>query len=144
MMLLITLSFRMEMMSGPISGDLTDSPQNRLTNTLVGTCLVMWSSKNCGRPPAKTTTSFFLLLLKDRLSTRELLKRRNMELPSYNCVLCSEEAEESVFHLFIGCHFAISCWEPSSYSQCQALTLFRSSSSCKSKSTSLSSWRLLF
>jgi hypothetical protein len=30
--------------------------------------------------------SFFWLLLKDRLSTRELL-RRNMELPSYNCVL---------------------------------------------------------
>jgi len=34
-----------------------------------------------------------------------------MELPSYNCVLCSEEVEEYVFHLFIGYQFAISCWE---------------------------------
>jgi hypothetical protein len=32
---------------------------------------------------------FFWLLLKDRLSTRELLRRRNMFLPSYNCVCCN-------------------------------------------------------
>ena len=32
---------------------------------------------------------FFWLLLKDRLSTRELLKRKNMELPNYTCLLPS-------------------------------------------------------
>jgi hypothetical protein len=49
------------------------------------------------------------LLLKDRLSTRELLSR-NMELPSYNCVLWGENVEESAFHLFIDCSFASDAW----------------------------------
>lgn len=31
---------------------------------------------------------FFWLLLKDRLSTRSILRRKNMHLESYNCVLC--------------------------------------------------------
>jgi hypothetical protein len=39
--------------------------------------------------------------MKDRLSTRGLLRRRNMELEDYNCVLCNEQAKESVEHLFI-------------------------------------------
>ena len=39
---------------------------------------------------------FSWLLLKDRLSTCEILRRKNMFLPSYTCVLCSENIEESV------------------------------------------------
>lgn len=53
---------------------------------------------------------FFWLLLRDRLSTRNLLKRRNMELPEYNCVLCASLHEETQEHLFLDCHFAQACW----------------------------------
>ena len=53
---------------------------------------------------------FYWLLLKDRLSTRELLKRRNMELPNYSCVCCALQLEESITHLFIHCPFAHDCW----------------------------------
>lgn len=53
---------------------------------------------------------FFWLLLHDRLSTREILRRRNMELPSYNCVLCHLNAEESLHHLFLDCPYAMSFW----------------------------------
>ena len=50
------------------------------------------------------------LMLKDRLSIRELLRRKNMELQDYNCVLCNGLIEESLCHLFIHCPFATSCW----------------------------------
>ena len=53
---------------------------------------------------------FFWLLLRDRLSTRQLLRRRNMHLPSYNCECCSMNIEESLSHLFLSCPFAQSCW----------------------------------
>ena len=53
---------------------------------------------------------FFWLLLKDRLSTRELLRRKTMDLESYNCVLCHLNVEESLLHLFFHCPFAMSCW----------------------------------
>ena len=52
---------------------------------------------------------FFWLAIKDRLSTRGLLKRRNMELQSYNCVLCHLDIEESLNHLFLECPFVMSC-----------------------------------
>ena len=48
---------------------------------------------------------FFWLLLKDRLSTREILKRRNMYLPDYSFVCYGQVVEESLEHLFIQCHF---------------------------------------
>ena len=53
---------------------------------------------------------FFWLLLKDRLSTRNIQKRKNMFLPSYSCVLCDMDTEESVHHLFLQCEFAKQCW----------------------------------
>ena len=46
---------------------------------------------------------FFWLLLKDRLSTRELLRRRNMNIPDYSCVFCPSTEDESLEHLFISC-----------------------------------------
>jgi hypothetical protein len=46
----------------------------------------------------------------DRLSTRELLRRRHMHLDDYNCVLCTSQIKESVTHLFLACSFAIDCW----------------------------------
>ena len=53
---------------------------------------------------------FFWLLLHDRLSTRELLKKRNMALPSYFCVCFNLSVEESLAHLFLHWLFAQGCW----------------------------------
>jgi len=53
---------------------------------------------------------FFWLLMKDRISTRELLKRKNMALQDFTCVLCSNNTEESLLHLFLECPFAAQCW----------------------------------
>jgi hypothetical protein len=46
------------------------------------------------------------------LSTRELLRRKHIELQDYTCVLCSQSAEETLFHLLIliDCPFAAACW----------------------------------
>jgi hypothetical protein len=43
---------------------------------------------------------FFWLLSHDKLSTRNILRRKSMHLPSYNCVLCSLTTEETIQHLF--------------------------------------------
>ena len=59
---------------------------------------------------SKQEKVFFLLLLKDRLSTRALLKRKNMYLEDYSCVSCSLDYEEDLLHLFFHCLFAVSCW----------------------------------
>ena len=53
---------------------------------------------------------FFWLLLHNRLSTREILRRRNMALPSYACVCCNLGMDETLFHLFFDCPFALACW----------------------------------
>lgn len=54
---------------------------------------------------------FFWVLLMDRVSTRNLLRRRTMDLPSYNCELCTLPVEESQIHLFLECQFAQDCWQ---------------------------------
>lgn len=46
---------------------------------------------------------FFWLVLKDRLSTRNVLRRKHMDLDSYTCVLCQSLAEETCEHLFLHC-----------------------------------------
>nr|TKW40567.1 hypothetical protein SEVIR_1G254000v2 [Setaria viridis] len=33
-----------------------------------------------------------------------------MELPSYSCVLCTHNKEETLFHLILECPFAQECW----------------------------------
>ena len=66
-----------------------------------------WLWKNCCQPKHKV---FFWLLLKDRLSTMNILRRRNMQLDSYTCALCNSLAEETVEHLFLNCPFAAHCW----------------------------------
>jgi len=53
---------------------------------------------------------FSWLLLKDKLSTRNILRRKSMFLPSYNCVLCANNTEKTLEHLFLHCHFAEACW----------------------------------
>lgn len=49
-------------------------------------------------------------MLKDRLNTRELLKRKTMVLPNYNCVLRTQNVEETVLRLFLDCPFSKQCW----------------------------------
>lgn len=53
---------------------------------------------------------FFWLLVHDRLSTRNILRRMHMHLPSYFCMLCSQSHEETVQHLFLDCDMAKACW----------------------------------
>jgi hypothetical protein len=48
--------------------------------------------------------------MKDRLSTRNILKRKNMVLDSYDCAFCPSAIEETVQHLFWSCPFAQQCW----------------------------------
>ena len=66
-----------------------------------------WLWKSCCQPKHKV---FFWLLLKDRLSTRNILRRRNLHLDSYTCVLCTSLAEETLEHLFLDCPFSAMCW----------------------------------
>lgn len=54
---------------------------------------------------------FFWLLLKDRLNTKNLLRCKNMHLDEYTCVLCQQNLEETIEHLFFGCPFNIQCWQ---------------------------------
>lgn len=84
---------------------------------------------------------FFWLLLKDRLSTRELLKRKNMALQDYSCVLCNANIEESLTHLFLECPFAIQCWLSSAFRLIIAQTLLRICRASKISCKFLSSWK---
>lgn len=65
----------------------------------------LWASNNLGKHKF-----FFWLLLRDRLNTRNLLRRKNMILDDYNCVLCNPGCEETSFHLFFECTFSQDCW----------------------------------
>ena len=52
----------------------------------------------------------------NRLNTKELLKRRNMEVDSYTYENCIWQCEESLGHLFLRCSYAKSCWNLISFS----------------------------
>jgi hypothetical protein len=54
---------------------------------------------------------FFWLLLHDRLNTRNLLRRKNFQLQSHNCVVRNYNTEETLVHLFWACPFADQCWD---------------------------------
>jgi hypothetical protein len=62
-----------------------------------------WLWKNSCR--GKHKFFFFFWLLLERLNTRNLLKRKHFTLPSYNCVVCQGNVEETVEHLFFGCPY---------------------------------------
>jgi len=66
-----------------------------------------WIWKNPCQPKHKV---FFWLLLKDRLGTRNILRRKCMVIDSYNCVLCNLSTEEVSDHLFLNSQFARQCW----------------------------------
>jgi hypothetical protein len=66
-----------------------------------------WLWRSSCQPKHKV---FFWLLLKDRLSTRYILRRKNMILESYSSVFCQNDVEKTRDHLFLNCPFAIVCW----------------------------------
>jgi hypothetical protein len=69
--------------------------------------IFQWMWKSCVLRGHKF---FFWLLLNNRLNTRNLLKRKNMDLQDYNCVLCTRKVEEDLMHLFFECPFSKWCW----------------------------------
>jgi hypothetical protein len=70
------------------------------------TILWIWKSKCI--PKIKF---FAWLLLNDRLNTRNILRRRRKFLEDgYSCVLCLEDVEESVEHLFFDCNSTACRW----------------------------------
>jgi len=78
-----------------------------LLGTVIVSQVFQWLWKSSALPKRKV---FFWLALVDRLNTREILRRRNMDLLSHNCVLCLFNEEETLRHLFLDCPFAISYW----------------------------------
>jgi len=66
-----------------------------------------WIWKSACQPKHKV---FAWLLLKDRLSTRNILRRKQMNIASFNCEFCLQAIEETVDHLFWHCAFAQQCW----------------------------------
>jgi hypothetical protein len=54
---------------------------------------------------------FSWLLMVDRLNTRNMLKRRHLNIGNdYSCPPCSTGEEETLEHLFFSCSFSASCW----------------------------------
>ena len=70
--------------------------------------LWIWNSRCCNK-----LRVFSWLLLMDRLNTRNILRRNKHKLQgnNYNCVLCSNNIEETAFHLFFSCPFSQACWQ---------------------------------
>lgn len=69
--------------------------------------LWLWNYKCCNK-----LRVFTWLLFMDRLSIRNILKRKKHKLNdnNYNCVLCDGGYEETAFHLFFSCTFSQQCW----------------------------------
>lgn len=65
-----------------------------------------WMWQSCCRGRHKF---FFWLLLRDRLNTRNILRRKRKILDDYNCPLCAANTEETFFHLFFQCSFSQWC-----------------------------------
>jgi hypothetical protein len=110
----VTLSmiytYNRNLISGYIFGDHHCFPPKMFISILLGQFQLILFSDGCENLTVKTSArSFFWLLIRDCLSTRELLRRRHMHLDDYNCVLYTSQIEESVTHLFLACPFAIDC-----------------------------------
>jgi hypothetical protein len=87
---------------------------------------------------------FYWLWLKNRLNTRDMLRRKNMELESYSCENCLWQREETLYHLFLRCNFAKACWNSIDITPPEFLILRRHQRTLNTSLTSPSLWRLLF
>jgi hypothetical protein len=63
-----------------------------------------------GKLVAKKHKVFGWLLLKYRLSTKDILFRKRFFLPDYSCIMCNDNVRETRSHLFFHCKFAKECW----------------------------------
>ena len=60
---------------------------------------------------------FAWLILVDRLNTKTMLRRRNLNVQDDTlCVMCSAGIEEDIDHLFFECPFAVQCWASINFS----------------------------
>jgi len=97
-------------MFGLTPGD-PHSPKKRHTLNSRDPVKHLHCSIGFGNQVTLANTNFFAwLLIRDRLSTRNLLRRKNMYLEDYNYVLCHNGPEETCFHLFFECPFSSDCW----------------------------------
>ena len=87
---------------------------------------------------------FYWLWLKNRLNTRDMLRRKNMELESYSCENCLWQREETLYHLFLRCNFAKACWNSIGITPPEFLILRRHQRTLNTSLMSPSLWRLLF
>lgn len=81
---------------------------HKLIGTTFASPWFKWMWQSCYRSRHKF---FFWLLLRDRVNTRALLRRKNMHLDSYECVCCNSLQEETLRHLFFECPFSKQCWQ---------------------------------
>jgi len=89
----------MERIHGSIFGATPPSPLERLTGNLL-VLAVSTQSLNGSRS--------LLVSINTRCSSGCLRKR--FHLPSYDCVLCAGNSEETLQHLFLDCGLAVECW----------------------------------
>ena len=64
-------------------------------------CKWIWESRSIMKIKV-----FAWLMLNDRLNTRDLLTRKNFYIESSICVLCDDEPNEYMKHLFFSCDFS--------------------------------------
>ena len=76
---------------------------------------------------------FFWLLLQDRLNTRNLLGRKNCQLPSYLCAVAEYNHEETLAHLCWSCPFAQECWDFICPSRTRNISVFEAFQDLKDK-----------
>jgi hypothetical protein len=67
---------------------------------------------------------FAWLMLVDRINTRDMLRRRNMDIGSvFSCMLCDTGLDETRNHLFFCCPFSSSCWSEIGMNLCTDMHL---------------------
>jgi hypothetical protein len=93
-----------------IWGTTIPTQQQKLMGPWWDSISTTFPSNGCGNPLASPSTVSFWLLLKDRSSKRNILRRKSKFLESYSCVLYQNDVEETRDHLFLNCPFAIACW----------------------------------
>jgi hypothetical protein len=69
--------------------------------------MLIWRAKI-----TKKLKKFIWLVVRDRINSRNLLKRKNFKVQGddYSCVLCNLNIEEYTYHLLFQCPLSTECW----------------------------------
>jgi hypothetical protein len=78
-----------------------------LVNSPVAPAPFRWIWKSACLPKHKF---FFWLLIQDRLNTKMHMVKNNLFVDSQHCVLCNEDTQENMIHLFFQCDFSQNFW----------------------------------